>query len=303
MNRSARPGYTPSIQELRALVLCAETGSASRAAEALNLTQSAVSRAIRTLEERLGVRLFRRVRQRLILSDAGRALVRDSREILDRLERSARMVMSFGDGGEVLRLAALPTFAAMWLIPRLPDFARIHPQVSIDLTAALGPVDFADSPFDAALQRAEFARPGARVTPLVRENLVVVAAPGLVGPADPEPAALMRWPLIQQATRPELWSDWFALAGVDAFDRMRGPRLQHFDMVIAAAQAGLGIALLPDIFAAAALRAGSLRQVSPLVLPGRWPYGLIRPQGQDSAALAAFAAWLERIAENEDARD
>lgn len=298
-----RPSHTPSIQELRALVFCAETGSASRAAEALNLTQSAVSRAIRTLEDRLGVRLFRRVRQRLILSDAGRALVRDSRDILDRLESSARMVMSFGGGGEVLRLAALPTFAAMWLIPRLPDFARAHPQVSIDVTAALGPVDFEDSPFDAALQRAEFARPGARVTPLLRESLIVVAAPALVPAAGMlAPADLLRWPLIQQATRPGLWSDWFALAGAPALDRLRGPRFQHFDMVIAAAQAGLGIALLPDIFASAALAGGSLRQISPLVLPGRWPYALIRPQGPDGAALAAFADWLEDAARHENAR-
>lgn len=292
MNKLPRPSYTPSIQELRALVYCAETGSASRAAQALNLTQSAVSRAIHALEERLGVALFRRVRQRLILSDAGRALVRDARDILDRLDNSARMVMAFGDGGDVLRLAALPTFAAMWLIPRLPDFARAHPEVAIDLTSALGPVDFDDSPFDAALQRAEFARPGARVTPLVDETLIVVAAPGLVQD-DPAPGNLTRWPLIQQATRPGLWSDWFTAAGVDASERMRGPRLQHFDMVIAAAQAGLGIALLPDIFATAALRSGSLRRISPLALPGRWPYALIRPEGGDSAALAAFAEWLE----------
>jgi LysR family glycine cleavage system transcriptional activator len=304
MNRPARPGYTPSIQELRALVLCAETGSASRAAEMLNLTQSAVSRAIRNLEERLGVRLFRRLRQRLVLSDAGRALVRDSRDILDRLESSARMVMSFGDGGEVLRLAALPTFAAMWLIPRLPHFARRHPQVSIDLTAVLGPVDFEDSPFDAALQRAEFARPGSSVTPLVDESLIVVAAPALVPASEtPAPQDLLRWPLIQQATRPGLWSEWFALAGAPALDRLRGPRLQHFDMVIAAAQAGLGIALLPDIFATSALGSGSLRQVSPLVLPGRWPYCLIRPEGDgESPALAAFASWLEQVAGQQDAR-
>lgn len=302
MTPPARPSHTPSIHELRALVLCAETGSASRAAAALNLTQSAVSRAIRTLEDRLGVQLFRRVRQRLILSDAGRALVRDSREILDRLDTSARMVMAFGDAGAVLRLAVLPTFAAMWLIPRLPDFAARHPEVAIDLTSALGPVDFEDSPFDAALQRAELARPGARVTPLVQEQLVVVAAPGLVGATDPTPEALMRWPLIQQATRPGLWSDWLALAGAPTLERLRGPRFQHFDMVIAAAQAGLGVALLPDIFATESIRRGSLRQVSPLVLPGRWPYALIRPQGGESAALAVFADWLESTARHENAR-
>ena len=108
MNTPPRPSYTPSVQELRALVACAQTGSASRAGDHLNLTQSAVSRAIRALEDRLGVLLFRRVRQRLILSDAGRALVRDARDILDRLDNSARMVMAFGNGGDVLRHYVTP---------------------------------------------------------------------------------------------------------------------------------------------------------------------------------------------------
>ena len=78
---SFRSHHTPSIPELRAFVLCARLGSASRAAEALNLTQSAVSRAIRTLEDRLGVTLFHRIRQRMVLSDAGRAMLRDAEGI------------------------------------------------------------------------------------------------------------------------------------------------------------------------------------------------------------------------------
>lgn len=151
MTSGIRPAYTPSIQELRALVLAADLGSVSAAAEALSLTQSAVSRSIAVLEQRLGVRLFRRERQRLFLSDAGRAMVRDAREILDRLDAAARMVMAFGGGTEVLRIAALPTFATTWLIPRLTDFARAHPGIAIDLSQALFPL-WAHHPATAALR-------------------------------------------------------------------------------------------------------------------------------------------------------
>lgn len=152
-----RPSYTPTISELRALVRVAELGSTAAAADALSLTQSAVSRSVGALEERLAVRLFRRERQRMILSDAGRAMLRDARDILDRLDASARMIMAFGGGSEVLRLAVLPTFATAWLIPRLPAFTRLHPDVSLDLGQALLPVDFEASPFDAAIQRVEMA--------------------------------------------------------------------------------------------------------------------------------------------------
>ncbi|MBR9863850.1 MAG: LysR family transcriptional regulator [Rhodobacteraceae bacterium] len=293
-----RPNYTPSIPELRALVFCGDLGSVSRAADALNLTQSAVSRSIRSLEERLGVQLFHRVRKRLHLSDAGRAMVHESREILAALDRSARMTMAFGKGGDVLRLAVLPTLASTWLIPRLPEFLKACPDVSIDLTSALHPVDFDESPFDAAIQRAVLARKGTDVRHLLNETLITVAAPELLdGAAELSPEQLAAFPLIQLATRPELWNDWFFQLGVRPQERLQGPRVQHFDMVISAAQAGLGIALLPDIFVQSALAAGSLRQVHPQGLDGATPYALIRPAARiDSPTIDSFADWLHRTA-------
>ena len=297
MTLPSRPAHTPTVQELRALVFCADLGSASTAAEAMRLTQSAVSRSIRGLEERLGVRLFHRERQRLILSDAGRAMVRDAREILERIDASARMVMAFGGGQDVLRLGVLPTFATTWLIPRLPAFSARHPEICIDLGEALAPVDFQDSVFDAALQRTEMARPGTEVLPICPERLIVVASRQLVGPGPVAPADLLRLPLIQQSTRPDLWSDWMASLNLPPFGRGQGPRFEHFDMVMAAAQAGLGVALLPDIFAARALAEGHLCQPCDHALPGRSPYALIRPSAAAGPrSLELFADWLRTVA-------
>lgn len=296
-----RPSYTPSVQELRALVYCGDLGSVSRAADALSLTQSAVSRSIRSLEERLGVQLFHRERKRLRLSDAGRAMVHDARDILTRLDRSARMAMAFSEGGDVLRLAVLPTFAATWLIPRLPEFLQCYPDASIDLASALHPVDFDESPYDGAIQRAVMARKDDEVAPVLDETLIVVAAPGLVAAGQYLDArSLTGYPLIQLATRPELWNDWFAAVGTPPINRLPGPRVQHFDMVISAAQAGLGLALLPDIFAQPAIASGALHQVHARVLLGPTPYALIRPKARgQSAAMDAFAVWLQQIAERD----
>mgnify|MGYP006089861981 FL=1 len=293
------PNYSPSVQELRALVSCSDLGSVSRAADVLNLTQSAVSRSIRALEDRLGVQLFHRVRKRLQLSDAGRALVHDARDILAVLDRSAKMAMTFGKGGDVLRLAVLPTFAATWLIPRLPEFFQSRPDVSIDLASALHPVDFDESPFDAAIQRAMMARKDTDVIPLLNESLIIVAAPSLIAVGQTFSSAdLVLYPLIQLATRPELWHDWVANADMGPVERLQGPRVQHFDMVISAAQAGLGVALLPEIFAEQAVATGALHTVDPRTLSGPTPYALIRPTSRaDSMAMDAFEVWIQTAAQ------
>ncbi len=289
-----RSSHTPSIQELRALVACGELGSASRAAEALNLTQSAVSRAIRSLEDRLGVRLFQRVRQRLILSDAGRAMLHDATTILDSLDKSTRMVMAFGGSERVLRLAVLPTFATTWLIPRLAEFHRLEPDITFDLTSALNPIDFHDSPFDAAIQRTALARPGTAIIPLMQERLIVVGSSLLNWNVAGSPAGIAKYPLIQQATRPGLWPEWFAAAGLEPIQRLRGPRFQYFDMVIAAVRAGLGLALLPDIFVQKYIDEGSLRQIVEFEHSGPAPYALIYPAPRKmSEALQLFAIWLQ----------
>lgn len=295
MHRAKRNAYMPSIHELSAFVASAELGSASAAALALNLTQSAISRSIASLERRLGVRLFMRLRQRLVLTDAGRAMLREARDVLEKLDATARMVMAFGGSESVLRLAVLPSFANHWLIPRLPDFARCHPEIGLDLAPALSTVDFDRAPFDAALQRRQMAPPGTKTLALCQERLVAVASPRLVGNGTLTPDVLVGFPLIQQSTRPQLWADWLRVAGLEPFRQLRGPRFEHFDMVLAAAEAGLGVGLVPEIFAADGLARGALAMPCPIAVAGASSYVLIwPPASQDRPSLRAFVDWLKR---------
>lgn len=287
-----RRAYTPTLPELQAFAQAARTGSATRAAQALGLTQSAVSRSLASLEDRLGVRLFHRLRQRLTLSDAGRALLPDAERILADLDTSAMAVMSFGGNRDVLRLAVLPTLSTVWLIPRLARFAAAAPGVTVDMSTTLDPLDFERDPRDAAILRAPAALRGARSEVLIEERLVVVAAPSLVSSPLDDPA-LARLPLLQQATRPDLWLDWFRDAGLDPVTILRGARFEQFGMVLAAAQAGLGVALVPDVLVAPDLAAGRLRLASGRSMVSAAPYVLTWPaRSEDVAAFRAFRDWI-----------
>lgn len=297
-----RHAYTPTLPELQAFVQAARTGTATRAAAALGLTQSAISRALTTLEARLGVALFHRIRQRLVLSDAGRALLPEAERMLADLDRAALTVMSFGGHRDVLRLAVLPTFAALWLIPRLSGFAAIAPEVTFDMTATLASLDFERDPRDLAILRAQPPLRGAELDILAEERLVVVAAPSLLPKAGMlEDADLAKLPLLQQATRPDLWLGWFLDAGLDPITILRGARFEQFGMVLAAARAGLGLALVPELFVAADLASGALRLASARSMASKTPYVLTYPQRSlEIAAFRKFRDWILADAEKPD---
>lgn len=272
---------------------CARTGTTARAADELNLTQSAISRSIRSLEEKLGVQVFDRVRKRLILSDAGRVLAKDAEEILGQIDVSARNVMAFSGSSNVLRIGVLPTFASSWLIPKLPAFRQIAPHVSLDLSSALSPINFETEPFDCAIQRASLSGPGTEVVKLLEERLVVVGAPKFRAVIDRPPIEITKLDLIQQSTRPTLWLEWLREAEIDQTDLLRGPRFEHFGMVIAAAKSGMGAALLPEILVQNELASGELIQLSDRAYAELSPYALIYPsEHRENPTLLSFQEWL-----------
>ena len=235
-----RRAFIPTISELQAFRACVRFGTTMRAADHLGLTQSSVSRSVGQLEDRLGVHLFHRVRQRLVLSDAGRRFLRDADAILDDLHEAAVRVMAFGGQADVLSLAVLPTFADRWLIPRLGRFHKLAPHVTVDIAVRLVPVDLEAEPFDAAIQRGPVDQATTGIVPLFDEELIVVAAPTLLaGRQFLDDAELAALPLLQQSTRPTLWLEWFQAAGIDPRTTLRGHRFEQFSMLIEAAAAGL----------------------------------------------------------------
>ena len=288
----------PSTQALACFEAAARHESYTRAAQELALTQSAVSRQVNALESFMGLALFRRTRHGVQLTAAGADYARQIRRQLDAMERDTLDAMARQGAGGTLQLAAVPTFATRWLIPRLPQFARAHADVTIHIETRTRPFLFADTPFDAALwagtplQAANWA--GTRSTVLMHEDVVPVCSPALIAPRRQVSAqAVARLPLLQQSTRPDGWAQWFEAQGVGAARARSGPRYELFSMLAAAAAHGLGVALMPAMLIEAELAHGELVVACPRPLRGERSYFLVSPAVQDERpALALWRDWL-----------
>ena len=284
----------PSIEALIAFEAAARHQSFTRSADELALTQSAVGRQIASLEEYLGVPLFNRVKKRLSLTDIGQVYARQVRDNLDRIERDTLGAMAHRDAGGILELAVIPTFATRWLIPRLPQFYAQHANITLNLTTRAEPFMFTDTPFDAAIHFGNPVWPGALAQHLFGEEMTPVCSPQLLdGALALQPAALAQFTLLHQSARPDAWRHWFAQAGVDDINCMQGQRYELFSMLVEAARAGLGVALVPRFFVLHELAIGELTIPCDVSLTNHKGYYLVYPEcKQSSPLLNAFETWL-----------
>jgi DNA-binding transcriptional LysR family regulator len=292
----------PSLQALACFDAAARHESYTRAAQELALTQSAVSRQISALEDFLGLALFRRTRHGVALTPSGADYARQIAPRLQALESDTLDAMSRQGSGGTIHLAAVPTFATRWLMPRLPALAREHPEIVIHIETRTRPFLFADTEFDAALysgtpeQVANWA--GTRAVALIEEEVLPVCAPGLLGARHRlAPEAVARLPLLQQSTRPAAWRQWFEAMGVDAPLALSGPRYELYSMTAAAAAQGMGVALVPRLLIEAELARGELVVACNRPLKSERAYYLVtRERGEERPLLAAFRAWLLKVA-------
>lgn len=300
----------PSTQALACFEASARHESYTRAAQELALTQSAVSRQVIALEEFVGVALFRRTRHGVSLTPAGALYAKKVRGWLQGLERDTLDLMSHQGQGGTVNLAAVPTFATRWLMPRLPLLARQHPDITVHIEVQTRPFLFADTVHDAALYAGTPEQvgnwPGVQVLKLMDEDVVPVCSPTVLGKAAARdlgrawqpvaPEVLARLPLLQQSTRPYGWQQWFQSAGVDAPRALDGPRYELFSMLAVAASHGLGVALIPPMLVEAELARGELVVACAQPLRGERSYYLVTPNGTPAPALGLFSAWLCEMA-------
>lgn len=281
-----------------AVVRC---GSTVAAAAELGLTHGAVSRRVRALEEHLGAALFGRGHGgRLVPTEAGAAFAHAARRALATLADAAAEL-----GGEarlrVVRVSTTASFAALWLLPRLPRFRARHPgfEVWVSETQALVEPGAA-SGVDLALRTGAGGWPGVRAEPLMDDVLAVVAAPVLAARlrASKDLAGV---PLLHDADPGTAWWRWTEAAGLGRPAwATRGPRLAGVALLLQAAAAGEGVALAPARLAALHLDDGRLAAPSlPCVDLGP-AYWLVRPaRGAATPAVRAFRAWMRAEASND----
>lgn len=286
--------WLPPLNALRAFEAAARHQSFTRAAEELNVTQTAVSHQIRTLEERLGLKLFDRRGRALQLTEAAQNYLPSVRSAFDELhDATERLVRR--DGDATLTVSTLTSFAAKWLIPRLGGFQDRHPEISIRIATSMVSVDFDRDDIDVAIRYGRGDWPGLRVDRLVREDIFPVCSPKLVAGPNPlrRPDELASHTLLHVVGFLEDWRVWLTAANVDGVDPSSGLR---FDLMMNALQAaidGLGVALGRSALVEGDLAAGRLIAPFDISLPIEAAYYVVAPeQSADRPNIKAFREWL-----------
>lgn len=243
------------LNALRTFEVAARQGSFTRAAIELRVTQAAVSHQIARLEDCLGAQLFLRTPNGLVMTDAAQALFPVMERGLDDIARMLDHVMG-GQRAEVLNLGVVTTFATGWLIPRLEDFRRAHPEIILRLSTNNNRVEIAREGLDAAIRFGSGRWPGVEAHHILDAPMGPLCAPHLDVRA---PKDLRRYTLMR-SYRADEWPKWFAEAG-EVCPPMTGPVLDSSVGMADLAAEGLGIALLPLPMFERAIAAGRL--VSP----------------------------------------
>lgn len=294
----------PSTGTLVAFEAAARHESFTKAADELCLSQSAVCRQILGLEDFLGVKLFRRTKRGVLLTDAGRSYSRQIASRLDAVERDTLSIMAHQGLGVTLELAVMPTFATCWLIPRLQSFLEGHPGVTINLSTQTRPFLFEQTEFDASLYYGLAGWPGTDAYYLMKECSVPVCSPRLMqGRKQLTPTEIAALPLLQQATRPYAWRNWFQSLSLNIPTDMSGPRLELFTMLAQAAICDFGLALIPPMLIENELKSGKLVIAMNHFSTDEKAYFLICPERKaENFALQAFREWLVKEAQDSQAK-
>ncbi len=284
--------FLPSISSLLALEAVDRLGSASAAAAELSLTQSAISRQLKTMEDQLGVQLIERTQMRLHLTPAAQDYVQTARSAVQELAQAALKLKANPAGG-ALNLSILPAFGMHWLAPRLQDFARRHPEVTVNLGTRLKPFDFASDPFDAAIHFGQQDWAGVHYLPIMQEEVLPVCAPDFAAANIDSLNDLRAAPLLHLESRPDAWERWFALQG-QTVAGLQGMLFDQFSTMIQATIHGLGVALLPSYLVQDDLRAGRLVQAWEGPGTSLGSYYLVWPNDRSAPEpLRSFRDWIQ----------
>jgi LysR family transcriptional regulator, glycine cleavage system transcriptional activator len=287
------PRRLPPLNALKAFEAAARHESFTRAAEDLCVTQGAVSHQVKSLEAELGVKLFNRHRQRLVITEAGRAYLIVVRDAFDRIADGTERLLQRQSGG-ALTVSTSPNFAAKWLVHRLGRFAEAHPEIDLRVSASLHHVDFAREDIDLAIRHGDGTASGLHVTRLCAEELFPVCSPKLLNGGNRlrDPSALGRFTLLHVNDR-EGWSQWLDFAGVTGVDLSRGPVLNQASMAIDAAVDGQGVALARTALAAWDLIGGRLVRPFEMAMPASYAYWIVCTKAAAKLPkILAFNDWL-----------
>ena len=254
----------PSTTALLCFEAAARCENFAQAARELNMSQSALGRQIQGLEAQAGQTLFRRARQRVHLTGAGRMLLADLSPQLDALEAAFYRLRTRDNPFGALNIGTYPTFGSRWLMPRLAELAREQPRLTVNTITYMSNAEVDPALVDLAIVQGDPPWPGFRADPLMPETLLAVAAPSLMPAPAEDPDRLLEQPALQHRTRMQSWEIWFASLDRPLPARPQGPLFGQYEMLIDAARYGHGVAILPEVLIRRELAEG---QLIPALIP------------------------------------
>lgn len=307
IHAKARPRL-PSLDALKVFEAAARQLSFTRAADELAVTQSAVSRQIKTLEEALGVSLFARYNRRLELSEAGERLYRSAGRALADL--SAGIAEITGARSQVVTVTTALSFASLWLVPRLAAFRRLHPGIDVRIAANDAIVSLERERMDCAIRFCEPEVAPAGAVPLIREEAFPVVSPLLLKdktrplrkPADLVHHVLLRYDDPQRRIPWVDWSLWLSALKVGDLAPAGTLTFSHYDQIINATVEGEGIAIGRRALVQRLLRQKKLVVPFGERIAGARQYFLVLSRASRARPeLQAFAAWIKEEAARDEA--
>lgn len=285
---------TPPLHLLAAFVYTTRHTTISAAARELHLTQGAVSKKLKELEDSLGVALFDRMHGRLTLSNAGATYLPVVTAALQELETATLTVMSLRGRGGVLSLMTTPTFGAKWLIPRLPRFQKASPDIFLNFMPFTRPSETQQPSLDCAIKYGEGVWPGEVAHFIAGREGVVIVPPGLTGALRVRTMRdIGKHVLLQHPAEPTAWVKWCEANGVQHPNPMGGPRLDQVSSIVRAVIAGLGIGLVPKCLVEDDIENGLVicPFAEPVILDGAYYLTYAAPK-RNMPSLTAFRDWI-----------
>ncbi|MCW8885325.1 MAG: transcriptional regulator GcvA [Motiliproteus sp.] len=275
----------PPLKALRAFEAAGRHESLKKAAEELHVTTGAISQQIKLLEEHLGVDLFRRLSKSVRLTEAGKASLPIIEEAFELLREGAATAQNYRSGS-IISVSVAPSFGMKWLLPRLDQFCKDHPEIDLKVDASTREVDFAHEEVDLAIRYGPIKERGMHIEVLTEEEVFPVCSPRLLERPGQlplkltQPQQLVDFPLLHLERRRNddhfpNWTQWLESAGVKGLDFQHGMSFSMSNMVLQAAIDGQGVAMGSSVLAADDLKAGRLIRPFQDSLTARYSYYLI----------------------------
>ncbi len=291
--------HLPPLNALRAFEAAGRHLSFTKAAAELHVTPAAISQQLKTLEDYLGVQLFRRLNKALLLTDAGQACLPGLQEGFDKLAEAVKASRA-REARRALTVSVAPSFGAKWLVPRLDRFREACPGVDVHIDACHRLVDLVREDVDIGIRYGPGDYPGLRADRLLTDEVFPVCSPRLL--AGPHPLRVpddLRWHTLLHvdsatgdACCPD-WRMWLLTAGVGDIDPTRGPQFSLSSMALQTAIEGHGVALDSSVLVADDLAAGRLIKPFDLSFPVSFAYYVVCPETTaDQPRIAAFREWV-----------